>query len=132
MIPISYGSDGRAAGAIPQVNLELRLFRFLVVTIADEGQSRLIFIPGQLLILAFAGQQRERGRVRLSRHCINSIGLFIPRSHGVNQRLRILAQVVVEHIGEGALGARDRVSQDQIGSVFFARTAAARGASRCA
>ena len=40
--------DSRSTVAIPKIDFEFRLFRFHIVTIADEGQLGLIFVPGWL------------------------------------------------------------------------------------
>ena len=76
MIEIRAG-DGCAARALPHVNLELRLFRRLVVAVADEREFRLFFIPSQLLIFPFAGKQRDGRRVALRGSEIDAVRLFI-------------------------------------------------------
>src|SRR5467141_4395051 len=55
----------RGAAALPQIDFAFRLIRFLIVTVADESQFRLVFIPGKFLVFAFARQQRYRRTVRL-------------------------------------------------------------------
>src|SRR5262245_38319896 len=110
---------GRITTTLPEVNIELRLFRFLIVTIANEGKLSLVFVPGQLLVLTFASKKRYRGSVGLWRHDINAVCFLLPGSDCEGQCLCIFAETIVHHVVESSFGAGRRISQDEIGAVFL-------------
>src|SRR6266849_8977703 len=60
VIAITALNGAGTPAAIPEIDLELWLLGARIITVADESQLSLIFIPGKFLIFPFTRQQRHR------------------------------------------------------------------------
>src|SRR5438105_12793769 len=84
------------------IKLESRLRGRRRVAVAQESQLRLLVVPRQLRVLAFACEQ-SRGRIRRAGHGNESaVGVFVLRRHGEDKRAAIFAQCIFGYIGERA------------------------------
>src|SRR5207253_10268413 len=99
----------------PDVQLELRLGFGGVVTVAEERQLRLLAVPGQPLVAALAGQDRER-RLRVAgRDGVDAVGFLLgARRDGVDEQPAVLAERVLHHVGDGLFVAVGEAADDQV------------------
>src|SRR5262249_42459241 len=93
------------------------------VAVADEGHLRLVFVPGEPGVLAFAGQEVNRRGVIARRGGVNAVGLLLPGRDGEDQRFGVFAEAVIQSVGEGSLGAARQISQHQVRAILLARAA---------
>jgi len=90
-----------------------------VFFVADEGELRVVFVPGQALILAFAAQQSDRVGVGVCCDSVDAVGVVCMGRGGEDECFGVFADREVECVAEFALGGRGRVKQDQICAVLF-------------
>ncbi len=94
---------GFGFGGLPEIEVVGRPLCVVVGRgVADEGEFAGFFVPGEMLIAGFAGDEFVRG-FRVCRGCgedEDAVGFGFCGDDGVGERLAVFAELVVEDVGE--------------------------------
>jgi hypothetical protein len=101
------------------IDTKLRLFGFGVFFVAGEGELRVVFVPGEPLILAFAAEQDGWWTVAIGVNEVDAVRVFFLRRGCKDELFSIFANREVEHVAELSFVAGSGVPQNELSSVFF-------------
>jgi len=106
---------------VPHIQFEFRPPGLRVVAVGNKSQFTLRVVPGQLLVLALAGQQTTRFTAgRRDHKC--AIAFLIVRRHAIGERFSVLAQRILGHVGKRAFCLVGQFPQHERGAEILVRT----------